>query len=252
MAIPAKSIDEVLIELDLIIASTVAENNFLGIFAYVYRRTTAQIKQAILNNLFEDNARMELLDVTFANMYLTAYQSFVNNQDCSSSWATAFSAKNDKITIIQHIMLGMNAHINLDLGVAAATFSPGLNIEGLKNDFMKVNQILSDLTNEMQDRVSKVSKLMILLDWLGKNTDELIINFSMIKAREQAWNLTGILAACNKSERNPIIYNTDQAIAILGQLVKNPPGKIIAFVLKIIGFWEEKNVKVIISNLEAD
>ncbi len=251
MAIPAKSIDEVLSELDIIIENTVVENTYLGIFAYVYRRTTAQIKQAILEKQFEDNERMQVMDVAFANLYLTAYQNYMHNQDCSASWKTAFSAKHDKLTIIQHLMLGMNAHINMDLGIAASTFSPGLSMAVLKNDFMKVNQILNNLTNEMQDRVAKVSRLMVLLDWLGKNTDELIANFSMVKAREQAWNLACILSELKDAERKAVVELTDTTIAEFGNQLKNPPGKILKMALKLISYFEEKDVKIIINKLES-
>jgi len=252
MAIPAKTIDEVLEELDRIIDSTVAENNFLGIFAYVYRRTTAQIKQAILEKQFEDNERMELMDVAFANLYLTAYQRFSANLDCSASWETAFKAKNEKITIMQHLLLGMNAHINLDLGVAAAKSAPGANLPALKNDFMKVNQILNNLTNEMQERVSRVSRLMFILDWMGKNTDEKIANFSMVKAREQAWNLAGILAKSNEDERKTVINVADHTIAALGGMFINPPGKLLKMALKFVAAYEEKDVKTIIGKLKED
>jgi len=252
MAIPAKTIDEVLKELDLIIDSTIAENSYLGIFAYVYRRTTAQIKQAIHEKQFEDNERMELMDVAFANLYLSAYQKYTDNQDCSASWKAAFKAKHDKITIIQHLILGMNAHINMDLGIAAATFAPGLSMTALKNDFMKVNQILNDLTNEMQDRVAKVSRLMVVLDWMGKNSDELIVNFSMVKAREQAWNLACVLAELSESERNSLIEVTDQSIAKLGSMIKSPPGKLLKMALKLVAYFEEKNIKTIISRLKED
>jgi len=252
MAIPAKTIDEVLEELDRIIETTVAENNFLGIFAYVYRRTTAQIQQSIRQKEFEDNERMELMDVTFANLYLTAYQKHAANQSCSASWETAFKAKNEKITIMQHLLLGMNAHINLDLGVAAATFAPGANIAALKNDFMKVNQILNNLTNEMQERISRVSRLMFILDLLGKNTDEKIANFSMVKAREQAWNLANQLAKSNEDERKSVINDADHTIAALGSLFINPPGKLLKMALKLVSFFEEKDVKTIISKLKAD
>jgi len=252
MAIPAKTINEVLEELDRIIEKTIAENNFLGIFAYVYRRTTEQIKLAIHESQFEDNKRMELMDVAFANFYLTAFQSYENNESCSASWETAFDAKNDKITILQHLMLGMNAHINLDLGITAATFAPGINLPELKNDFMKVNEILNDLTNEMQDRVSKVSRLMVLLDWLGKNSDELIVNFSMVKAREQAWMFACGLAEPDETDRISIISSKDQNIAKFGKLVKNPPGNFLKIALKLVALFEEKNVKTIINKLKED
>jgi hypothetical protein len=252
MAIPAKTIDEVLTELDLIIESTVVDNNFLGIFAYVYRRTTAQIKQAIREQQFEDNARMELLDVAFANLYLTAFHSYATDKNCSAAWQAAFSAKHEKITILQHVMLGMNAHINLDLGIAAATIAPGKEITGIKNDFMKVNQILSELTNEMQQRVSKVSGLMFILDWTGNNTDEKFINFSMVKARQQAWNLAGILANLSEPEKETVISVTDQTIAGLANMLKSPKSKLVKLLLKFIAKFEEKDVKKIIDKMKED
>ncbi len=252
MAIPANTIDEVLAELDRIIEQTVTENNFLGIFAYVYRRTTAQIKVAIVEKQFEDNQRMEYLDVAFANMYLTAYQDYANKMSCSASWKEAFDAKNDTITILQHIMLGMNAHINLDLGIASATFAPGNNLSDLKNDFLKVNLILNSLINEMQNRISKVSRLMIILDWIGKNTDELMVNFSMVKARQQAWVFACGLAEVNETERKTIIKKKDKRIAEFSYLLKSPPGVLLKLVLKLVSLFEEKNVKMIISKLEED
>ena len=68
----ASTIEEVLAALDQIIDQTIQENNYLGIFAYVYRRTTAGIQQAIHEDAFEDSARMELFDVHFANYYIKA------------------------------------------------------------------------------------------------------------------------------------------------------------------------------------
>jgi hypothetical protein len=252
MAIPAGSIDEVLTELDKIIDTTVAENNFLGLFAYVYRRTTAQIRQAIHDKIFEDNERMKKMDVAFANLYLIAFEQYRNNQPCSASWQVAFAAKKKNITLIQHVMLGMNAHINLDLGVAAATFAPGINMATLKNDFMMVNQVLSELVNEMQDRVAKVSRLMKLLDWIGKNNDELIINFSMAKAREQAWYFACTLPGLEKSERLSMIGKKDERIAAFGKLLISPPGIFLKLLLKIVALFEESDVKTIIAELRED
>ena len=250
MNFPATTIDEVLHQLDQIIENTIQENSRLGFFAYLYRRVTAQVKQAILENQFEDNARMFLMDVAFANLYLDAFNKFTKGEPISESWKIAFEAKNEKLTIIQHLILGMNAHINLDLGVAAASVAPGEKIISLKNDFMKVNQILNDLTNEMQNRVARVSRLMILLDWIGKNSDEVIINFSIVKAREQAWNLASVLAYLPEKEKILLINETDNTISMLAALLKRPPLHIVHYILRIISFFEDKSVKTIITKLE--
>lgn len=76
---PCKTIDEVLHELDLIIENSLKENSFLGIFAYVYRRTTAQIKAEIENQTFDDNVRLEKFDVSFANFFIDAHQQYKLN-----------------------------------------------------------------------------------------------------------------------------------------------------------------------------
>lgn len=251
MAIPAKNIDEVLDELDKIIDVTESENNFTGIFAYVYRRTTAQIKEAIRQKQFEDNERMEVMDVAFANLYLMAYREYATKGSCSESWKAAFEAKNKSITIIQHVMLGMNAHINLDLGIATASFAPGTGMDLFKNDFMKVNMILNSLVNELQDRVGRVSRLMLLLDWLGKNTDEVIINFSMAEAREQAWTFASYLSGLDAITQSITIAKKDKRIAAFGELVRTPPGILLKIVTKIIALFEEKDIKTVILKLRA-
>ncbi len=247
-----KTIDDVLQNLDSIIEDSVKENNRLGIFAYIYRRTTAQIKQAITDQRFEDNDRMQILDVAFANMYINAYKDFCLNKSISKSWLAAFQAKNQKLTIIQHIILGMNAHINLDLGIAASSIAPGDKIKDLKNDFMLVNQILKDLINEMQLRVSRVSRLMILLDWIGQNEDEKIINFSIVKAREQAWDFANSLDNLHEDEKTKKIEAVDDFVSDLSSIIKRAPGILTRFIMKIISMFEEQDVKKIITLLEEN
>lgn len=244
------TIDEVLQQLDTIIEETVNENNYLGIFAFVYRRTTAQVKVAVENKRFEDNPGMESFDVTFARFYIDAYNDYKKGLPISNSWKIAFDAGKERLTIIQHLLLGMNAHINLDLGQTAAKMVPGKQIQGIKDDFMEINEVLKSLTDEMQKRLGKVSPLMFLLDWLGKRSDELIANFSMVKAREQAWRLAEDIALLETDqEKIERIKEADQNVAAFGSLIIDPPGKLLNVVMNFIGSFEEKNVKTIVDKL---
>jgi hypothetical protein len=248
----AKTIDEVLEQLDAIIAQSIQANDPAGYFAYIYRRTTAQIKQAIIDNEFEDNQRIEEFDVVFANRYLSAYRDFHDGLPVCRSWEIAFQAKKERITILQHIILGMNAHINYDLGISADEYTAGSKIDNLKHDFMLVNDILASLVDELQVKVGRVSKLMFLLDWIGKRNDEAVMNFSMEKARKQAWNFAFTLSAFEGREKKATIDEVDHIIASLANKVKNPPGKILPMVIKFIARFEMKEVKTIIERLEAD
>lgn len=246
------TIPEVLDQLDIIIEQSIANNDRIGLFAYIYRRTTAEILKEIQRNNFEDNARLEKLDVAFANLYLDAYHNYIHNKPIPKCWEFAFHTKNESLTILQHILLGMNAHINLDLSVSTSATMHGENLIAIENDFNKVNDILYHIVNEMQDRLSKVSSLMFLLDFIGKNTDEKMIDFSMRKARQQAWNSANLLWSLGNNANTEAIDKIDVLVLKLSQMIKSPKSKILKFVLKCIAKFEEKDVGVIISKLQRN
>ena len=247
---PAKTIDEVLGQLDEIINIAIASSNYIFTFAYVYRETTAKIKDAILNHQFEDGKRMETMDVIFANLFIDAFYSFHNQQDTSRVWKLAFKAGKSNLALVQYILLGMNAHINMDLAIAASEVSKGKNIMDLKHDFMVVNDILSGLTNPLQKGLGKASIVMKLLDVFGFRSDEKFINFSIRKARDFAWlNALELsyLDADQQQQRNDEI---DKRLIEIGELVRNPPGRLIAFLLKMIAAFEIRDPHRILKQLK--
>lgn len=238
--------------MDSIIETAVANDDRLGLFAYVYRRTTAQILKEVQLGNFEDNERMEKLDVEFANLYLDAYQDYINNREISKSWKFAFVNKEEPLTILQHIMMGMNTHINLDLGIAVSVVMNGKELSEIENDFNKINNILSDIVNEMQDRISRVSGLIFILDIAGKNSDEKVIDFSMRKARALSWNNANLLWALGIDHRDETIANMDLVVLKLSECIKSPKSKIVGFMLNIIRRFEEKKVGKVISKLREE
>jgi hypothetical protein len=246
-----KNIDAVIQELDQIVEWSIHEKSFLGIFAYIYQRTTQQIKAEIEKGNFEDNQRLEHLDVVFAGFYLDAFRNYQRGEPVSESWKIAFDAQNEDLTTIQHLLLGMNAHINLDLAIAASQVMAGKPIDPLENDFNKVNDILAGLLNEMQSKIAKVSYLMFLLDWLGKRSDEKIINFSMVQARTQSWRVASELWSLKDSVREERISQVDHSIYNLGTLIKQPPSRFLKMILKIISWFEVKQADKIIRILRS-
>ena len=248
----ATNIDEVLDQLDYIIDQSVADDNYLCTFAYVYRKTTFEVKKAIENDEFENAVRMEKMDVVFANYYIQAYKDFFSQKDVSKSWQFAFNLRNSKLSLIQHIMLGMNAHINLDLAVSAAAVSDSKSILDLKNDFMVINDILARLTNKMQKGLGRTSFLMKLLDFFGFRKDEKIINFSIRKARDFAWLNAVELALMNKSQKMARVAEIDKRVLGLSKIIKNPPGKLLDVLLRIIAAFEKKDKRKIVDSMRRD
>ncbi|AKP52057.1 DUF5995 family protein [Cyclobacterium amurskyense] len=246
------TIQDVIKELDVIIDESIKTNSRLGLFAYIYRRTTFEIASEIALGHFENNARLETLDVAFAKLYLDAYSAYKKGETISASWAYAFDHVGDSLTIVQHIMLGMNAHINLDLAVATAATMSGGEIRDIENDFNKVNDILFQITNELQDRLNRVSPLMIILDIIGKNKDEKIINFSMRKARKHSWNSAKLLWSLGEAHSGNTRNKIDYFVLKLSEHIQSPKSIGIRILLKFIQKFETKEVSAVISELKAD
>ena len=248
----AKNIDEVIEFLDLIIEENKEKQNTLGYFAALYQKVTCKVKDGIENNFFDDGPRMEKLDVIFANRYLKAYSEYQNQETPSKSWLATFNA-HDKYwpIVLQHLLLGMNAHINLDLGIAAATVSEGHDIEYLKDDFDKINKILADLVGHVEAELSQIWPILKKILKFTKGLNTFLINFSMEIARDSAWKFATLLADHDLSDWAILIKEKDNKVANYGKTILSP-GFIISLLFKIIRLGERGTVKEKIEILEKD
>lgn len=244
-----KNIDEVLLTLDKIIEECKINNSPLGFFAVLYRKVTQNVKEGINNQRFEDNIRMEKLDVLFANRYFKAYFDFKNNQTISKSWKVAFNAKNnDNHIVLQHLLLGINAHINLDLGIATIHTIENYRLDGIKNDFNHINRLLSEMTDEVKKNMGSISPVFGILMPLAKRWDDKIIQFSIEIARDGAWEFAHNLNS-NKDKEQVIIIERDTSIEKLGIALISPK-KTLQWILNTIRFFESKSVGSKIEILE--
>lgn len=246
----AQTIEEVIASLEQIINTSKETENPLGYFAALYQKVTITIKNKLGTNYFDDDARMEKLDVTFANRYLDAYSDFQEGKPISKSWEEAFeAAKEDKFIVLQHLLFGMNAHINLDLGIAAAEITDSTTIVSLESDFNKINEILGELTNEVQEDLAKIwPKLLWILKFFGR-TDDYIVNFGMNIARDSAWKFANELVVENGNARGILIAEKDHKVAKYLRFLKGK-GWIERVFLKIIRGREIGSVKEKIEALE--
>ncbi|WP_299437567.1 DUF5995 family protein [uncultured Aquimarina sp.] len=248
---PIKTIDDVISSLDDIIKTSQTSNNPLGYFAALYRRVTIKVKEGIANNFFDDGPRMEKLDVIFASRYLDAYTAYQNNNPITDSWKIAFDLSKDYWPIVlQHLLIGINAHINLDLGIAAAEVSKGKNIEDLKSDFDKINEILSSLVIEVENDLADIwPTLKKILKFLRK-ADNFFVDFSMELARDGAWKFAKQLAGTPEDQLKLYITERDQKVTKNGSIITNP-GFIARVILGIIRIGERGSVADKIEDLIA-
>lgn len=246
----AKTIDQVIEGLNDIIEVAKKENSRIGYFPALYRKVTKSVKEGIEKGEFDNGPRMEKLDVIFANRYLKAYDQFTKKEKPTESWQIAFEKTSHYWPIVlQHLLWGMNAHINLDLGIAAAKVAPGEAIHSLKDDFDKINGLLASLVGEVEEELSEVWPTLKKILKLSGKIDDFLVNFSMKVARDEAWKFATELALASPEEQAQMIAKKDQEVAAFAKFV-DPPGIIPKLVFGIIRLGERGTVAEIIEVLE--
>ncbi len=241
------TIPDVLEALDTIIARALDEGSRVGYFAVLYRKVTARIAEGIARGVFDDGRRMERVDVTFVHRYLAAVSGTPGRDSPTRSWELAMRATDAaRPIILQHLLVGMNAHINLDLGIAAATIAPGQDIFDLRRDFDRINEILAAMLDDVEQRLAEVSPWIGLLDRVGGRHDEELIRFSIEVARADAWRFAVELAPLAQRNWAGPIKARDTRVSHVAQAILRPG--LLTAALLLIRSRESNDVR---RNIEA-
>ncbi len=218
------TIEEVLEALDTVVDRALERGSRLGYFAAIYRKVTARIAEGIATGYFDDVERMERFDISFAHRYLAAVDGHENGgTPLTRSWELALRAATaSRPLILQHLLVAINAHVNLDLGIAAAATAPGRTIFELRRDFDRVNEILASMIADVEHDLSEVSPWIGLLDRIGGRHDEEVIRFSIEVARTEAWRFAVELAPLDRDQWAGPIRARDVRIAHVAQAILKP------------------------------
>ena len=249
-ALNISDINGVLLELDKIIAQCERDGSRQAYFAVLYRQMTEAVRKGISDNIFEDGCSMEKLDVTFSKRFIGAWLCYRNASRCSLSWQAAFDAcKKNDLTVVQHLVLGINTHINLDLSIAAAETAPGQDIFKMQADYDRINDIIATAANNLQIRLEKIWWPMKLLTRISNNRQKAVINFSILKARQTAWASAAAMAMTEGPAEKNYVAGLDNTVTAIANRIINP-GIWAASLLKIVRWSEERDVGKIISLLK--
>lgn len=246
----ARNIDEVLLALDGIVEEARSAGSRLGWFAALYRGVTRRVKQGIVDGAFDDGRRMDRFDTVFANRYLDAFEAWRAGRSVSRCWRVAFSAEvMGDLAIVQHLLLGMNAHINLDLAIAVATVAPGDALDGIKADFDRINDLLAAMTDGVQGAIGRFSPLMDVLDRVGGDADEWLGVFSIHEARADAWRAAQLLVAAPTAQ--PLLIELlDKKTSFLGSAIRDP-GPIARRAVALVASTETQDIQGVIDALSS-
>ena len=248
-----RRISDVVAELRAIAARAEETRSRVGFFATLYARVTAAVAARIREGFFEDGPRMERLDVMFADLYIEAVKRRLSGAGgVSRAWTVAFDACDTREPIIlQHLYLGMNAHLLVDLPVAiASTISRGA-FGAAKRDFLRINDIVAAEMNGFHDHLCAVSPR--LAQW-KRAADGLWTAGSkgiLFVAREWAFRCAGTLAAAPEEERGRLVDAFDRRAAAIGEKVVLRP-RLGAGVFRAIRVEEMDDVQHIVRVLRGD
>lgn len=215
--------DDTIAALTSIVEPCARRGDRVGYFAAMYLAVTNTVRARAEAGAFEDAARMERFVTGFAGRYLDAHDAWRAGAPCPLSWRGAFEAAGRwRPVILQHLLLGMNAHINLDLGVTASMLGEGGPLDAVRPDFDAINDVLAELVDGCQGALGQVSPWLGLVDRIGGEHDETIINFSLALARRQAWSVAVRLASMSGAERDAEIAAVDRATGGVAHRIAHP------------------------------
>jgi len=238
----ANTLDEVIDQLEVYIDDCTQTQNRMGYFATLYLGVTKEVKEGISASRFEDGPRMEVLDVHFANLF------FRSTQEPSVVWEKAFtSAKFSKFILVQHLLLGMNAHINFDLALSVKKSVNKAEMDDLFSDYNEINSILIEQIDVMQEKVNKSWWIFRVLDIVALRFDELLVGFSLIKARESAWNYAKQLQ--NEDKVDKALEEMETLTLSFANILIKPKGLIINTIIWINHLCEPKSVSRLIKTI---
>jgi hypothetical protein len=206
-----------------LISLTTEAQDPIGYFAALYLHVSTSFERALSDGTFQHPQHMARLDVAFFRRYLTALQRYLSRGGPSLCWQLAFDATRDpKPIVLQHLLLGMNAHINYDLGVATFDAFRGLDLDTMRPDFERMNALLASLLSRVMADLSKVWPWLLLIDRALGPVDSTLINFAMRQARDQAWHTATTLARSSPDAQRRHLDALQVRVSALADLLWQP------------------------------
>ena len=219
----APSIESVAEAVQSIVSTSLERKSAAGDSAAMYLGLTRAVMDGVDNTLFKTPDSLVNLTCVFAQRYIDAWRRHEAGGQATISWEVAFRAAGDwRPTVLQHLLMGMNAHINLDLGIACSQVAPGHSIGGLRPDSDQINNILARLIQTIQGQLNRISPFYRFVDDVTGSADRAVINFSIARARAEAWKLATVLAGAEPAAAAKRIADQDRLVGVLGTTIQKP------------------------------
>ena len=190
-------------------AIALAADDASGYFPALYSRVTTRIAEAGV---------AEALGVTFASYYVRAFRREIERPRC---WqATWDVAPDPDLLIVQHLLLGINAHVNHDLPLAVVDTAREVGaLAPIRPEFDAVNDVLEATYHDVLRDLDGVARWTNEAAALGGGR---LFNFSLRTARDQAWAAATRLFPLDDTGAAAYRAELDRLVSVLAYLVTRP------------------------------
>lgn len=181
------------------------------VFLSCYRLMTANMLRAIEADRFHDRHWVHTLLHRFADYYFEALTCYDCGDAVPRVWQHVHQlTRSGKLHRLQHLMIGVNAHINYDLVLTLCDMLEpewaGLSVEKQKiryEDHCTVNTIIAATIDQVQDEILEPGdQLMAWIDVAFGRLDEYLISRLITHWRQDVWeDAQRLLITSSVSER---------------------------------------------------
>jgi hypothetical protein len=190
------TIAEVIARMQAIDAS-LGRKDGVAIFDRLYLEVTRAVDAASAGTEFEDRAFVERLDVVFAGLYFDAEATIESGVSCPVAWRPLVETRSQAREPIQFALAGMAAHINHDLPIAVVStceeFGAAPEDGGVVHrDYQRVDRLLATVETQVAGWFD-TGLIADIEDVTPKKTDEAIAMWSIVGARDVAWEHAKLL-----------------------------------------------------------
>jgi len=169
-------------------------------FHGTYLRTTEAVAAEIARGGFQDGEWLERWDIVFADLYLRALDADRDGGDVPAPWRVAFDTARDRPDLppLQHVLFGINAHINYDLPqaliavISPADFDNPELLASRSADHRRLDTVLSSRVGAEDAELSAVSRVT-LLDRLMRPANRAASRRFLAESREKVWRNAVVL-----------------------------------------------------------
>ncbi|MBE0643785.1 MAG: hypothetical protein IH600_06865 [Bacteroidetes bacterium] len=198
------------------------------VFLRCYSMMTANMHAGIDGAVFRDADWVWRLLGRFAEYYFEALDQWERDPVLAPKvWQLAHeSTRRSDATILQHLLLGVNAHINYDLVLTVAELLdaewPAMTHperDFRYDDYCRVNAVIADTIDQVQDEViAPAMPLSAVFDVLLGRLDEMLISRMIASWRDRTWVFAvRLLEAPDPAARQAIVAEVEESALRMAQ-----------------------------------